>query len=88
MATAKVSSPSSYTQFPIPNEPNSRVKTAQSSVFIASIQQPVSKWVRPWRRQRTIALFANSPEETKLRLQLEGRLRVGEHVLQIIKVGA
>jgi len=54
---------------------------------MAIIQQPIRKWERPWRHQRAIVLFANSPEETKLRLQLEGRMRHGERVLQIIPVG-
>jgi len=57
------------------------------SLHIAVIQQPVRKWEKPWRHQRAIVLFANSPEETKLRLQLEGRMRHGEQVLQIIQVG-
>jgi hypothetical protein len=54
---------------------------------MAIIQQPVRKWEKPWCHQRAIVLFANSPEETKLRLQLEGRMRHGERVLQIIAVG-
>jgi hypothetical protein len=54
---------------------------------MAIIQQPVRKWERSWRQQRAIVLFANSPEETKLRLPLEGRKRHGEQVLQIMPVG-
>jgi hypothetical protein len=57
------------------------------SLYMAIIQQPVRKWEKPWRHQRAIVLFANSPEETRLRLQLEGRMRHGEQVLQIIRVG-
>ena len=57
------------------------------SLHMAIIQQPVRKWEKPWRHQRAIVLFAGSPEETKLRLQLEGRMRHGEQVLQIIPVG-
>jgi hypothetical protein len=58
-----------------------------SPLHMAIIQQPIRKWERPWLHQRAIVLFATSPEETKLRLQLEGRLRHGERVLQIIQVG-
>ena len=57
------------------------------SLHMAIIQQPIRKWERPWLHQRAIVLFATSPEETKLRLQFEGRLRRGERVLQIIQVG-
>ena len=56
-------------------------------LHLAVIQQPTRRWERPWRHQRAIALFAQSAEETKLRLQLEGRMKPGEQVLQIVRVG-
>jgi hypothetical protein len=56
-------------------------------MHVAVIQLPIRKWEKPWRHQRAIALFTGSPEETKLRLHLEGRIRPGEHILQIISVG-
>jgi hypothetical protein len=94
MAIDKVSSLSSQTQFPGANDLDIREIAHESfavsnrrSLHMAIIQQPVRKWERPWRPQRAIVLFANSPEETKLRLQLEGRMRHGEQVLQIISVG-
>jgi hypothetical protein len=94
MATDKVSSLSSHAQFPAANNLNSREIAHESfalahgcSLHMAIIQQPVRKWERPWRHQRAIVLFAKSPEETKLRLQLEGRMRHGEQLLQIIAVG-
>ncbi len=59
----------------------------ECSLHLAIIQQPIRRWERPWRHQRAIALFAQSAEETKLRLQLEGRIKPGEQVLQIIRVG-
>ena len=83
MATAKVSPLSSHTQFPIEGDPDNNV----IALHMAIIQQPVRKWQKPWRHQRAIVLFAGSAEETKLRLQLEGRIRSGEHLLQIIAVG-
>jgi hypothetical protein len=94
MAVATVAPLSSHAQFPTASNLDSR-EIAQASfalakgcsLHIAIIQQPVRKWERPWRHQRAIVLFANSPEETKLRLQLEGRMRHGERVLQIILVG-
>jgi len=94
MATAKVSPLSSPAQFPVINNLDTREVAQESfalahgcSLHMAIIQQPVRKWERPWRHQRAIVLFAKSAEETKLRLQLEGRLRHGEQVLQIIPVG-
>jgi hypothetical protein len=57
------------------------------SLHMAVIQQPIRKWEKPWQHQRAIVLFASSPEEMKLRLQLEGRIRTGEHVLQIVAAG-
>jgi hypothetical protein len=94
VATDKVSPLSSHAQFPVTNNLDTCEITNESfavahrcSLHLALIQQPVRKWERPWRHQRAIVLFANSPEETKLRLQLEGRMRHGERVLQIIPVG-
>jgi hypothetical protein len=94
MATDKVSPLSSHAQFPAANDLDSREIAHESfalanvcSLHMAIIQQPVRKWERPWRHQRAIVLFAKSAEETKLRLQLEGRMRHGEQVLQIIPVG-
>ena len=94
MATDKVPPLSSHAQFPAVNNLDTR-EIAQESFALASgcslhmaiIQQPVRKWEKPWRHQRAIVLFAKSPEETKPRLQLEGRIRHGEQVLQIIPVG-
>ncbi|HEV3206946.1 MAG TPA: hypothetical protein VGZ28_08325 [Terriglobales bacterium] len=94
MATDKVSPLSSPAQFPAANNLDTREIAHESfavahgcSLHMAIIQQPVRKWERPWRHQRAIVLFAKSLEETKLRLQLEGRMRHGERVLQIIPVG-
>ena len=94
MAIDKVSPLSSHAQFPVTNNLDTREVAQESfapahgcSLHLAIIQQPVRRWERPWRHQRAIVLFANSPEETKLRLQLEGRMRHGEQVLQIIPVG-
>ena len=92
MATDKVSPLSSRAQFPGANNLDTSEIAYQSfadglSLHVAIIQQPVRKWERPWRRQRAIALFAKSREETKLRLQCEGRMRHGERVLQIVSVG-
>ena len=83
MATAKVSPLFSHVQFPSIDGVGER----GCSLYIALIQQPVRKWEKPWRHQRAIVLFATSAEETKLRLQLEGRIRAVEHVLQTVKVG-
>ena len=94
MANAKVSPLSSHAQFPVASNLDTREIGQESlalvhgcSLHMAIIQQPIRKWERPWRHQRAIVLFAKSPEETKLRLQLEGRMRHGEQVLQIIPVG-
>jgi hypothetical protein len=94
VANVKVSPLSSHAQFPAANNLDIREIAQESfalahgcSLYMAIIQQPVRKWERPWRHQRAIVLFAKSPEETKLRLQLEGRMRHGERVLQIIQVG-
>ncbi len=94
MANAKVSPLSSHAQFPIANNLDTREIAQESfalahgcSLHMAIIQQPVRKWEKPWRHQRAIVLFAHSPEETKLRLQLESRMRQGEQVLQIVRVG-
>jgi hypothetical protein len=94
MATAKVASLSPHTQFPVAHNPDTREIAQESlalahgcSLHLAIIQQPVRKWERPWRHQRAIVLFAKSPEETKLRIQVEGRIRPGEQVLQVISVG-
>jgi hypothetical protein len=93
VATAKVSPISSRAQFHDTN-PATRVIAERSvdlvqgfSMHVAVIQLPVRKWEKPWRHQRAIVLFAESPEETKLRLHLEGRIGPGEHILQIIAVG-
>jgi hypothetical protein len=59
----------------------------ECSLYLSVIQQPVRKWEKPWLHQRVVILFANSAEQTKLRLQLEGRVRPGEQVLQIVRVG-
>ena len=94
MATAKVSPTASQTQFPVANNLDTREIAQESfalahgcSLHMAIIQQPARKWEKPWRHQRAIVLFARSPEETKLRLQLESRMSHGEQVLQIIPVG-
>jgi hypothetical protein len=94
VATDKVSPLPSHAQFPAANNSdtceiaNESFAVAHgSSLHMAIIQQPVRKWERPWCHQRAIVLFANSPEGTKLRIQLEGRMRHGERVLQIISVG-
>jgi hypothetical protein len=94
VATDKVSPLSSRAQLPAANHLDTREIARESfalahgcSLHMAIIQQPVRKWERPWRHQRAIVLFAKSPEETKLRLQFEGRMRHGEQVLQIIPVG-
>ena len=94
MATDKVSPLSSHAQFPAANNLDTCEIATEAfalahgcSLHMAIIQQPVRKWEKPWRHQRAIVLFANSPEETKLRLQLEARMRHGERVLQIIPVG-
>ena len=94
MATDKVSPLSSHAQFPVANNLDTREIAQESfalvhgcSLHMAIIQQSVRRWEKPYRHQRAIVLFAKSPEETKLRLQLEGRMRHGELVLQIIPVG-
>ena len=93
MATAKVSPISSLAQLLDPN-PDTDVIAERSvdlvrwfSMHVAVIQLPVRKWEKPWRHQRAIVLFSESPEETKLRLHLEGRIGPGEHILRIIAVG-
>jgi hypothetical protein len=83
VATAKVPPLSSHTQF----QSIDNVRQQARSLYIALIQQPVRKWEKPWRHQRVIVLFATSAQETKLRLHLEGRIRHGELVLQVVKVG-
>jgi hypothetical protein len=94
VATDKVSPLSSHAQFPAANNLATREIAHESFagahgcfLHMVIIRQPLRKWERPWRHQRGIVLFANSPEETKLRLQLEGRMRHGEQMLQIIRVG-
>lgn len=82
MATAKLSPLFSHVQFPSTNDARQ-----DCSLYVALIQQSVRKWEKPWQHQRAIVLFATSAEETKMRLQLEERIRPGEHVLQIVKVG-
>jgi hypothetical protein len=62
--------------------------TPACSLYIGIVQEPVRKWEKPWRHQRAIVLFANSSGETRLRIYAEDRIKVGEHVLQIIRVGA
>jgi hypothetical protein len=93
VATAKVSPISSSAQF-LDANPGTRVIAERSvdpvhrfSMHVAVIQLPVRKWEKPWRHQRAIVLFTESPEETKLRLHLEDRIGPGEHILQIIAVG-
>ena len=85
---------SSRTQFAAANKLDTRdialdwlTFDRRCSLYLAVIQQPVRAWEKPWRHQRAIALFAKSPEEIKLRLQIEGRLRTGEQCLQILKAG-
>jgi hypothetical protein len=56
-------------------------------LHMAIIQQPTRKWEKPWRRQRAIVLFAESSEEMRLRLQLERRLRTGERILEVLRMG-
>ena len=88
MATDKVSPLSSHAQFPVANVREiAFAPTPGCSLYLALIQQSVRRWEKPWLHQRAIVLFANSPEETKLRLQVESRMRHGERVLQIIQVG-
>jgi hypothetical protein len=94
MATDKVSPLSSHTQFPAADNLDTREIAQESfcpgsrcSLHMAIIQQSVRRWEKPYRHQRAIALFANSPEQTKLRIHLEGRIRAGEQVLQIVRVG-
>ena len=94
MATDKVSPLSSHAQFPLANNldtrefaQNSFTPTPGCSLHMAIIQQSVRKWEKPWRHQRAIVLFAKSPEETKLRIHLEGRIKAGELVLQVVPVG-
>jgi hypothetical protein len=94
VATHKVSPLPSPPQFSAANNLDtceiarqSFAPTPECSLYLALIQQSVRRWEKPWRHQRAIVLFAHSPEETKLRLQLEGRVRHGERVLQIIPVG-
>jgi hypothetical protein len=60
--------------------------TRGCGLHIAIIQLSVRRWERPWRHQRAIVLFADSPEETRLRIYAEGRIKAGEHVLQVIRV--
>jgi hypothetical protein len=94
VANAKVTPLPSCAQFPVANNLDAReiaqesfVPTPGYSLYLAVVQQSVRRWEKPWRRQGAIVLFANSPEQTKLRIQLEGRIRAGEQVLQIIPVG-
>jgi hypothetical protein len=94
MATAKVAPLSSQVQFSLPTNLETSELVQESFALahgccphVAIIQKPVRKWEKPWRHQRAIVLFAKSPEEMKLRLQLERRMRVGEQLLQIIAVG-
>ena len=94
MAIDKVSPLSSHAQIPAANNLDVREIAQESfaptpgcSLYVALIHQSVRRWEKPWQHQRAIVLFAHSPEETKLRLQLEGRMRHGERVLQIIPVG-
>lgn len=83
MADDKVSPPAFHAQFP-----TSQSSPAQSFLHLAIIQLPIRRWQRPWQHQRAIALFATSPAALKLRLQREGRLRVGEQVLRVVEAGA
>jgi hypothetical protein len=88
VATDKVSPLSSHAQFPVANVREiAFAPTPGCSLYLALIQQSVRRWEKPWLHQRAIVRFANSPEETKLRLQVESRMRHGERVLQIIHVG-
>jgi len=93
VATPKISPLSFHAQF-IDVNSDSRVKerfVGSAHAFrmhAAIIQLPIHKWQKPWVHQRVILLIAHSAEETKLRLQLEGRIKPGEHILQIIAVGA
>ncbi len=94
MATHKVSPLSSPAQFPVANNLDARriaqesfAPTPGRSLYLALIQQSVRRWQKPWLHQRAIVLFTKSPEETKLRIQAEGRIRAGEMVLQIVWVG-
>jgi hypothetical protein len=94
MATAKVSPLSSQAQFSLPTNLDTREPAQESFALahgccphVAIIQKPVRKCEKPWRHQRAIVLFAKSPEEMKLRLQVEGRMKVGEQLLQIVAVG-
>ena len=87
MAIDKVSPLSSHAQFPVTNNLDTREIAQESfalthgcSLHMAIIQQPVRKWEKPWRHQRAIMLFANSPEETKLEARRAGAavIPVGE----------
>jgi hypothetical protein len=83
MATAKVPPLSSHAQF----QSIDTVCQQGCSLYIALIQQPVRKWEKPWRHHRVIVLLATSAQETKLRLHIEDRIRHGELILQVVKVG-
>jgi len=94
MASPKLSPLSPHAQFAAANKLDTRdiavdwlTFDRRCSLYLAVIQQPTRTWEKPWRHQRAIALFAKSPEEIKLRLQIEGRLRTGEQCLQIIQAG-
>ena len=94
MASPKISPLSFHAQF-LDVNPGSRVieerfvgSVHAFRMHAAIIQLPIHKWQKPWVHQRVILLIAHSAEETKLRLQLEGRIKPGEHILQIIAVGA
>jgi hypothetical protein len=91
MATTTVPSTSFPAQPPATNNLDTReiakesvVPTRGCHLHMAIIQRSVRRWEKPWRHQRAIVLFANSAEETKLRILVEGRIKAGEYVLQQI----
>jgi hypothetical protein len=57
-----------------------------ASLYAAIIQAPCRKWTKPWRRQRTILLFAESAHAMRQRLETEGRVDPSCFVLQVFRV--
>jgi hypothetical protein len=56
------------------------------SLYAAIIQAPCRKWTKPWRRQRTVLLFAESTQAMRQRLETEGRVGPSCFVLQVFRV--
>jgi hypothetical protein len=59
---------------------------ATVSLYGAIIQAPCRRWTKPWRRQRTILLFAESAHAMRQRLETEGRVGPSCFVLQVFRV--